>query len=78
QKRQELLDKYFQLPKQLKPKTHYQPLTKLPPHSSPTPLTPTSKLTPPPTPLFTKFQISPIPFTQHPHKAQIPPLKKSS
>ncbi|WP_144685074.1 uS14 family ribosomal protein, partial [Bacillus altitudinis] len=59
-------------------KPHYQPFHKLPTHSSPTPLKNPSQLTPPPTPYFTKFKISRIPFPHLPYKRHIPPLKKSS
>lgn len=78
QKRQELVDKYFELRQELKAKNDYEGLKKLPRDASPTRLTRRCKLTGRPRGVLRKFEMSRIAFREHAYKGQIPGVKKSS
>ena len=78
QKRQELVNKYYELRKELKAKGDYEALRKLPRDSSPTRLTRRCKVTGRPRGVLRKFEMSRIAFREHAHKGQIPGVKKSS
>ncbi|MBZ5343301.1 30S ribosomal protein S14 [Staphylococcus aureus] len=77
-KREELVNKYYELRKELKAKGDYEALRKLPRDSSPTRLTRRCKVTERPRGVLRKFEMSRIAFREHAHKGQIPGVKKSS
>lgn len=77
-KREELVNKYYELRKELKAKGDYETLRKLPRDSSPTRLTRRCKVTGRPRGVLRKFEMSRIAFREHAHKGQIPGVKKSS
>lgn len=75
QKRQELVDKYFELRKELKAKGDYEALKKLPRDSSPTRLTRRCKVTGRPRGVLRKFEMSRIAFREHHIKVKYQVLK---
>ncbi|WP_270182867.1 30S ribosomal protein S14 [Alkalihalobacillus sp. CinArs1] len=77
-KRQELVQKYAELRKELKAKGDYEALRKLPRDSSPTRLTNRCEVTGRPKAHLRKFKMSRIAFREYAHKGQIPGVKKSS
>ena len=77
-KRQELVQQYAQIRKELKAKGDYEALRKLPRDSSPTRLTNRCEVTGRPRAYLRKFKMSRIAFREYAHKGQIPGVKKSS
>ncbi|RSL34702.1 30S ribosomal protein S14 [Salibacterium salarium] len=77
-KRQEMVQKYAALRKELKEKGDYETLKKLPRDSSPTRLHNRCELTGRPRGYLRKFEMSRIAFRELAHKGQIPGVKKSS
>lgn len=77
-KRQELVQKYAELRKELKAKGDYEALRKLPRDSSPTRLKNRCEVTGRPRAYLRKFKMSRIAFREYAHKGQIPGVKKSS
>ena len=75
EKREELVNKYYELRKELKAKGDYEALRKLPRDSSPTRLTRRCKVTGRPRGVLRKFEMSRIAFREHAHKGQIPGVK---
>lgn len=76
--RQELVEKYAELRRELKAKGDYEALGKLPRDSSPTRLHNRCELTGRPRGYLRKFKMSRIAFRELAHKGQIPGVKKSS
>lgn len=64
-KREELVNKYYELRKELKAKGDYEALRKLPRDSSPTRLTRRCKVTGRPRGVLRKFEMSRIAFREH-------------
>lgn len=77
-KRQELVDKYADLRRELKAKGDYEALQKLPRDSSPTRLHNRCEITGRPRGYLRKFKMSRIAFRELAHKGQLPGVKKSS
>jgi len=77
-KRQEMVEKYSALRKELKEKGDYEALRKLPRDSSPTRLRNRCEITGRPRGYLRKFKMSRIAFREYAHKGQIPGVKKSS
>ena len=77
-KRQEMVEKYAELRKELKAKGDYEALQKLPRDSSPTRLHNRCEITGRPRGYLRKFKMSRISFRELAHKGQIPGVKKSS
>lgn len=77
-KRQEMVEKYAALRKELKEKGDYEALRKLPCDSSPTRLRNRCEITGRPRGYLRKFKMSRIAFREYVHKGQIPGVKKSS
>ncbi|TYS89277.1 30S ribosomal protein S14 [Rossellomorea aquimaris] len=77
-KRQELVQKYADLRRELKEKGDYEELRKLPRDSSPTRLNSRCEVTGRPSGYLRKFKMSRIAFREFAHKGQIPGVKKSS
>ena len=77
-KRQELVQQYAQIRKELKAKGDYEALRKLPRDSSPTRLTNRCEVTGRPRAYLRKFKMSRIAFREYAHKGQIPGVKKAS
>ena len=77
-KRQELVEKYAELRRELKEKGDYEALRKLPRDSAPTRLHNRCELTGRPRGYLRKFKMSRIAFRELAHKGQIPGVKKSS
>ncbi|AKP46531.1 MULTISPECIES: 30S ribosomal protein S14 [Bacillus] len=77
-KRQEMVEKYAALRKELKEKGDYEALRKLPRDSSPTRLRNRCEITGRPRGYLRKFKMSRIAFREYAHKGQIPGVKKSS
>lgn len=77
-KRQEIVDKYADLRRELKAKGDYEALQKLPRDSSPTRLKSRCELTGRPRGYLRKFKLSRIAFRELAHKGQIPGITKSS
>ena len=77
-KRQQLVEKYADLRRELKEKGDYEALRKLPRDSSPTRLKNRCEVTGRPRGYLRKFKMSRIAFREHAHKGQIPGVKKSS
>ena len=77
-KRQEMVEKYAELRKELKAKGDYEALQKLPRDSSPTRLHNRCEITGRPRGYLRKFKMSRITFRELAHKGQIPGVKKSS
>lgn len=77
-KKQELVEKYAELRRELKAKGDYEALRKLPRNSSPTRLTRRCEVTGRPRGVLRKFKLSRIVFRELAHKGQIPGVKKSS
>ncbi|MBM7838890.1 small subunit ribosomal protein S14 [Alkalihalobacillus xiaoxiensis] len=78
QKRQELVEKYASLRKELKEKGDYAALAKLPRDSSPSRLTRRCRVTGRPRGVLRDFELSRIAFRELAHKGQIPGVKKAS
>ena len=76
--RQEMVEKYAELRKELKEKGDYEALRKLPRDSSPTRLHNRCEITGRPRGYLRKFKMSRIAFRELAHKGQIPGVKKSS
>lgn len=77
-KREQLVEQYAELRKELKAKGDYEALRKLPRDSSPTRLKNRCGVTGRPRGYMRKFNMSRIAFREHAHKGQIPGVKKSS
>jgi small subunit ribosomal protein S14 len=77
-KRQELVQKYADLRRELKEKGDYEALRKLPRDSSPTRLNSRCEVTGRPRGYLRKFKMSRIAFREFAHKGHIPGVKKSS
>lgn len=77
-KRQELVQKYADLRRELKENGDYEALRKLPRDSSPTRLNSRCVVTGRPRGYLRKFKMSRIAFREFAHKGQIPGVKKSS
>lgn len=77
-KREQLVEQYAELRKELKAKGDYEALRKLPRDSSPTRLKNLCGVTGRPRGYMRKFNMSRIAFREHAHKGQIPGVKKSS
>jgi small subunit ribosomal protein S14 len=76
--RQEMVEKYAELRKELKAKGDYEALQKLPRDSSPTRLHNRCEITGRPRGYLRKFKMSRISFRELAHKGLIPGVKKSS
>ncbi|MCM3670983.1 30S ribosomal protein S14 [Mesobacillus maritimus] len=77
-KREELVEKYAALRKELKEKGDYEALRKLPRDSSPTRLKNRCEVTGRPRGYLRKFKMSRIALREYGHKGQIPGVKKAS
>jgi small subunit ribosomal protein S14 len=77
-KRQELVEKYAELRRELKEKGDYEALRKLPRDSAPTRLHNRCELTGRPRGYLRKFKMSRIAFRELAHKGQVPGVKKAS
>ncbi|MBO0994422.1 30S ribosomal protein S14 [Bacillus sp. SD088] len=77
-KRQEMVEQYAELRRELKAKGDYEALRKLPRDSSPTRLKNRCEVTGRPRGYMRKFKMSRIAFREYAHKGQIPGVKKSS
>lgn len=77
-KREQLVEQYAELRKELKAKGDYEALRKLPRDSSPTRLKNRCGVTGRPGGYMRKFNMSRIAFREHAYKGQIPGVKKSS
>ncbi|QGQ45735.1 30S ribosomal protein S14 [Metabacillus sediminilitoris] len=76
--RQEMVEKYAVLRKELKAKGDYDALRKLPRDSSPTRLHNRCEISGRPRGYLRKFKMSRIAFRELAHKGQLPGIKKSS
>lgn len=76
--RQELVEKYANIRRELKEKGDDDALRKLPRDSSPTRLKNRCEVTGRPRGYLRKFKMSRIAFREYAHKGQIPGVKKSS
>jgi small subunit ribosomal protein S14 len=76
--RQEMVEKYADLRKELKEKGDYEALRKLPRDSSSTRLHNRCEVTGRPRGYLRKFKMSRIAFRELAHKGQLPGIKKSS
>jgi small subunit ribosomal protein S14 len=76
--RQEMVEKYAELRKELKAKGDYEALQRLPRDSSPTRLHNRCEITGRPRGYLRQFKMSRIAFRELAHKGQIPGVKKSS
>ncbi|MED3866105.1 30S ribosomal protein S14 [Priestia megaterium] len=77
-KRQEIVEKYAELRRELKEKGDYEALRKLPRDSAPTRLHNRCELTGRPRGYLRKFKMSRIAFRELAHKGQVPGVKKAS
>ncbi|GAF66975.1 30S ribosomal protein S15 [Bacillus sp. TS-2] len=77
-KRQEMVQKYAEIRRELKEKGDYIGLSKLPRDSSPSRLKNRCDVTGRPRGYLRKFKMSRIAFRELAHKGQIPGVKKSS
>lgn len=77
-KRQEIVERYAELRRELKEKGDYAALKKLPRNSSPTRLKNRCEVAGRPRGFLRKFKMSRIAFRELAHKGQIPGVKKSS
>ncbi|MFB5663131.1 30S ribosomal protein S14 [Alteribacillus sp. HJP-4] len=77
-KRQEIVNKYATIRKELKEKGDYEALRKLPRDSSPTRLHNRCEISGRPRGYMRKFEMSRITFRELAHKGQLPGVKKSS
>ncbi|MBG9811297.1 30S ribosomal protein S14 [Priestia endophytica] len=77
-KRQEMVEKYAEIRKELKEKGDYEALKKLPRDSSPTRLNNRCQVTGRPRGYLRKFKMSRIAFRELAYKGQVPGVKKSS
>lgn len=78
QKRQQMVEQYAELRRELKEKGDYEALRELPRDSSPTRLKNRCGVTGRPRGYMRKFNMSRIAFREYAHKGQIPGVKKSS
>ncbi|WP_042221128.1 30S ribosomal protein S14 [Oceanobacillus manasiensis] len=77
-KRQQTVEKYAELRRELKDKGDYEALRKLPRDSSPTRLKNRCQVTGRPRGYVRKFGMSRIALREYAHKGQLPGVKKSS
>jgi small subunit ribosomal protein S14 len=77
-KRQEMVEKYRELRIELKEKSDYEALIRLPRDSSPTRLKNRCEITGRPSGYLRKFKLSRIAFREYAHMGQIPGVKKAS
>ena len=77
-KRQELVQRYAKVRKELKEKGDYVALAKLPRDSSPSRLTRRCRVTGRPKGVLRDFELSRIAFRELAHKGHIPGVKKAS
>jgi small subunit ribosomal protein S14 len=77
-KRQQLVEQYADLRRELKAKGDVEGLRKLPRDSSPTRLKNRCEVTGRPRGYLRKFKMSRIAFREFAHKGQVPGVKKSS
>lgn len=77
-KRQQMVEKYAELRRELKAKGDYEAIRKLPRDSSPTRRTGRCVVTGRPRGYMRQFKMSRIAFREYAHKGQIPGVKKSS
>lgn len=77
-KRQQTVEKYAELRRELKEKGDYEALRKLPRDSSPTRLKNRCQVTGRPRGYVRKFGMSRIALREYAHKGQLPGVKKSS
>ncbi|MGN8647305.1 30S ribosomal protein S14 [Gracilibacillus sp. HCP3S3_G5_1] len=77
-KRQQMVEQYAAIRRELKEKGDYEALRKLPRDSSPTRLKNRCEITGRPRGYMRKFNMSRIAFREYAHKGQIPGVKKSS
>lgn len=77
-KRQELVQRYAKVRKELKEKGDYVALAKLPRDSSPSRLTRRCRVTGRPRGVLRDFELSRIAFRELAHKGHIPGVKKAS
>lgn len=77
-KRQQMVEQYATIRRELKEKGDYEALRKLPRDSSPTRLKNRCEITGRPRGYMRKFNMSRIAFREYAHKGQIPGVKKSS
>lgn len=77
-KRQQTVEKYAELRRELKEKGDYEALRKLPRDSSPTRLKNRCQVTGRPRGYIRKFGMSRIALREYAHKGQLPGVKKSS
>ena len=76
--RKAMVEKYVEIRRELKAKSDYESLRKLPRNSSPTRLHHRCEITGRPRGYMRKFRMSRIAFREYAHKGQIPGVKKSS
>ncbi|QFT87802.1 Alternate 30S ribosomal protein S14 [Bacillus sp. THAF10] len=77
-KRQQLVEQYAEIRRELKAKGDMEGLRKLPRDSSPTRLKNRCEVTGRPRGYIRKFNMSRIAFREYAHKGQIPGVKKAS
>ncbi|MGD6873152.1 30S ribosomal protein S14 [Sutcliffiella horikoshii] len=77
-KRQQLVEQYAEIRRELKAKGDIEGLRKLPRDSSPTRLKNRCELTGRPRGYIRKFKMSRIAFREFAHKGQVPGVKKAS
>jgi small subunit ribosomal protein S14 len=77
-KRQQTVEKYAELRRELKEKGDYEAIRKLPRDSSPTRLKNRCQVTGRPRGYVRKFGMSRIALREYAHKGQLPGVKKSS
>jgi len=77
-KRQQLVEQYTEIRRELKAKGDIEGLRKLPRDSSPTRLKNRCEVTGRPRGYIRKFKMSRIAFREFAHKAQVPGVKKAS
>ncbi|WP_404461024.1 30S ribosomal protein S14 [Sutcliffiella horikoshii] len=77
-KRQQLVEQYAEIRRELKAKGDVEGLRKLPRDSSPTRLKNRCELTGRPRGYIRKFKMSRIAFREFAHKGQVPGVKKAS
>lgn len=77
-KRQDMVEKYRELRKELKDRGDYEALRRPPRDSSPTRLKNRCEVTGRPRGYLRKFKLSRIAFREYAHKGQVPGVKKAS
>ncbi|GAA0483771.1 30S ribosomal protein S14 [Salinibacillus aidingensis] len=77
-KREEMVQKYADLRRELKAKGDYEALRKLPRDSSPTRVNRRCEVTGRPKGYMRKFGMSRIAFREYAHKGQVPGVRKAS